>query len=156
MPPGWSTDVPRKSSRPCLAVQGPHPMSASTRLMSLPPAAHSLTSLAVGSVHLRLMVGKTVIGGMKVTYCMDEDVGAGEGRPVTLGCGRGYSSWPPALFSTHPKEIRRPGTNRLVPGYAVSTWSPLDTALSPYLSQVSLITFLPSPVSSPCSKLSFS
>lgn len=106
-------------------------MSPSTRLaISLlphpqPTHLHSLAWLAVGTVHLPLMLGKTVIGGMKVTCCVDEVVGAAEGRPGhTGGVTEDYLSWPPTLFSAHPKEIRKPRTNRLVPGYPISTWSP--------------------------------
>lgn len=44
-----------------------------------PPTLLGLTGVDIA--HLRFMVGKTVMGGMKVTCWVDEDVGAAVGRP---------------------------------------------------------------------------
>lgn len=54
-----------------------------------PPRPPLLGLTGVGIAHLRLMVGKTVMGGMKVTCWVDEDVGAAVGRPGHTEAGAG-------------------------------------------------------------------
>lgn len=82
--PGWSTDVPRESSRPCSELFRSLTLCHLNQTGDLPRACpshlHSLGWLALGTVHLPLMLGKTVIGGMKVTCLVDEDMESAEER----------------------------------------------------------------------------